>query len=115
MSMKKSDLSREHSNTYDSALYLEWYQRYYNSCLDLLRQLPQSLRSGLYQQVIPFLLGGSKNLNAVNVFSVPSCAKDLITKPKDKQIVDNFLAQIVIDTKNFIFTPMAVESSLQLP
>ena len=114
MSVKRSDLSREHWNAYDSALYLEWCQRYCNSCLGLPRQLPQSLRSSLYQQVMDLPHSGRNNLNAVDMFSVPSCTKDFITEPKDKQIVDNFLAQIVIDAKNFIFAPMAVECSLQL-
>ena len=45
---------------------------------------------------------------------VPDGAKDLIAESQGKQVVDHFLAQIMVDTKNFVFGPALVQSELQV-
>lgn len=46
---------------------------------------------------------------------VPNGIKNFVTKSKYKEIVDDLFSQIMIDTEDLIFAPMAIESLLQLP
>lgn len=55
------------------------------------------------------------DLDVANMLSVPNGVKNFVTEPKYKEIVDNFFSQIMIDTEDLIFAPMAIKCLLQLP
>ena len=44
----------------------------------------------------------------MNMPLVPDCAKDFIAESQGKQVVDHFFAQIMIDTKDFVFAPALI-------
>jgi len=48
------------------------------------------------------------------VVAVPSGTEELVSKSEDQDVLDHLLAQVVIDTENFLFLPVGLKSVLQL-
>ena len=53
--------------------------------------------------------------NIVDVIPIPSCTKELVTKSDNEDILDHFLAQIVVNPENLIFMPVWTQCALELP
>jgi hypothetical protein len=53
-------------------------------------------------------------LNVVDVVAVPGGIKELVTKSHDKDVLDHLLSKVVVDTENFLFLPVGVESFLEI-
>lgn len=56
----------------------------------------------------------SPYLNVVDVVPVPGSAEELVTKPKDEDVLDHLLAQVVVDTEELLLLPVGGQSALEL-
>jgi len=52
-------------------------------------------------------------LGVVDMSVIPDSAKYLVTKSQDEKINDYFLAQIVIHSKDLLFSPIRIQRLLQ--
>jgi hypothetical protein len=55
-----------------------------------------------------------KYLNVVDMVAIPGCIEELVTKPKDQNILHHFFAQIMVNTEDLLFFPIRFQSFLQL-
>jgi hypothetical protein len=46
------------------------------------------------------------------VLAVPGSAKELVAETKDKNVLDHFLAQVVVDAENLLLLPVGLQSLL---
>lgn len=53
------------------------------------------------------------NLNIINVVPVPGSTEKLVTESEDEQVLDHFLAEVVVDTENFFLSPIRLECFLK--
>ena len=53
-------------------------------------------------------------MNIVDVLPRPVCAHEQVTEPKDEQVLDHLLAEIMVNTKDLLLLPVRLKSSLQL-
>jgi hypothetical protein len=49
------------------------------------------------------------------VVTVPGGTKELVTESENENILNHLLAQIMIDTEDFLFLPVGLQSLLQFP
>ena len=52
------------------------------------------------------------NLDVVDVVSVPDRLEDGIGKAKDEQVLDRFLAQVVVDSEDLRLVEVALEGAI---
>ena len=56
-----------------------------------------------------------RNLDIVNVIPVPRGAKKLVSESQNEQVLDHFLSKVMVDPEDFLFLPVRLQGSLQLP
>jgi len=58
-------------------------------------------------------LGCAPYLNVVDVVAVPRGTKELVTESENENVLDHLLAEIVVDTEDFLFLPVRCKSVLE--
>lgn len=53
-------------------------------------------------------------LNVVDVVTVPGGVEELVAKAHDEDVLDHLLAQVVVDTEDFLFLPVGLEGLLEV-
>ena len=51
---------------------------------------------------------------SVDVVAIPGCIEELVTKPKDQNILHHLFAQIMVNTEDLFFAPIRFQGFLQL-
>jgi hypothetical protein len=54
------------------------------------------------------------DLHIVNVMAVPGGAKEGVSKTKDENVLDHFLAKVVIDAEELFLLPVGLQRLLEL-
>jgi hypothetical protein len=54
-------------------------------------------------------------LNVINVVTVPCGTKKLVTESENENVLNHLLAQIMIDTEDFLLLPVGLQGLLQFP
>lgn len=54
-------------------------------------------------------------LNVINVVTVPGGTKELVAESENKDVFNHLLAQIMINTEDFILLPVGLQGLLQFP